>query len=84
MKANLAPAAIVTTFLPFSVRTPVVAVPALDAAVPMNDPLDLQLFTVDPVLESVDVSDASNQSRVLGIMLGLNEVAAVSPHLVER
>jgi hypothetical protein len=50
----------------------------------MNDPLDLQLFTVDPVFESVDVSEASNQRRVLGIMLGLNEVAAVRPHLVER
>jgi hypothetical protein len=74
----------VTTFLPFSVVSPVVAVPALEAAVPMNDPLDVQLFTVDPVLEIVDVSDASNQSRVLGIMVGLNEVVVVSPHLVER
>jgi hypothetical protein len=74
----------VTTFLPFSVVSPVVAVPVLDDAAPVNDPLDLQLFTVDPVFESVDVSEASNQRRVLGIMLGLNEVAAVRPHLVER
>ena len=84
MKANLVPAATVMTLLLFNVVSPVVTVPVLDDADPLKDPLDRQLFTVDPVLEIVEVSDASNQSRVLGIMVGANELAVVRFHLVAK
>jgi hypothetical protein len=72
------------TFLPFRVVTPVVAVPALDDAAPVNDPFDVQVFRVVPVLVILVASAASNQNRQLGIMVGVNEVAVVRLHLVER